>query len=131
MSQYLIKKLNKNSKRGYVELIIVLLLVGFAITILIMVNAGEKGYDKDLGKIDMYADKVIESIERDGYITDEIKFDIESFIDGTGFDYIDISGTESQVESGDRVLLRIEVYNKNLRGGILNRNKISKEGIAK
>lgn len=112
------------------EIIVVITIIAM-IALLMLVNVDEKKHDKDAGKLDIYADEIIKNIERDGYITDETKFDIQKFIDGIEFSYVDISGTESRVEPGDRVLLRIEIYNKNLKGGILNRHNIFKEGIAR
>lgn len=120
-----------NNKRGYMELILFIPLLLMAVLLLIISFSTTKSSEDGYKNLDLYADRVIEIIEEDGYITDEVKFDIERFAEENSFRYTEISGTENKVEPGEKVQIKIEVYNKNLRGGTLTHYKIFKEGISK
>lgn len=83
-------------------------------------------------KINQHLDQVIEVVAEDGYITENTTFEIERFIDDlTSYDWVEIEGTLTKVDSGEDVNLIVTMGSNGLFGGKGDTNKFFKESIAK
>lgn len=83
-------------------------------------------------KVDNFLDDVIPYVEKEGYVSGNVRYKIEEYIDqNTSYSQVDIDGTDSKVDKGKPVTLRVSVSSTNLKGGVVSSEKFFKKGIAK
>lgn len=123
-----------NNKRGFTSGRVISVLVFFFLVFLV-VAVPFKVYENSIGSkeadMENYAKEIIAKVEEDGYISDEVIFDIEKFANDEGYNKVTVDGSLTKVESGERVLLKIEMYKEKGNGRKYQNFKILEEGIAK
>lgn len=128
-----IKKVISNS-RGYtsggVISVLLFFMAGYLIVILPFKGLENKIETRE-ESLESYAKEIIVEVENDGYISDGLLFDIEKTANDEGYDNVDVDGSLSKVESGERVFLKIEAYKEKSNGKRYQNVKILEEGIAK
>lgn len=119
------------SKKGDAAICTFILFIVFCVIILILASQSENHMKNICKETDSLAYTYINQVEKDGYITPEVKADINKKLTEAGADIVKVDGTFNKVKSGEKVTLSIEEKSTNAFGGIVDSYVSTKTGNAK